>query len=1417
LTQTPPPDAAPEHPAKVEKRRRTRLQLLGLIAGVTLGVLLLLIGVTVVGGRMYLVSGPGRELITGFVQGKQIGRYGRINVEGLSGDLFDDFTIRRVTVTDAKGVWLDARNVRVDWSYWALVSRRFHATEITAQKVQLIRRPQVEPPTTPPKPPPLAIDIDKFSGELELLEGFSKEYGRWKMEGEANVPRFGPKSGRIAADSLNRPGDFLRGTFSMGRGFDSLRLNLVANEKQGGPLAGSLGFSPDQPFTARAVIDDEGLRAFVRTGEFTPVTLRGRFDPSGSTLSGFFDFSGSDLLDPFVRKVGRTARFGFSAVPERGRAGVYGVAWELLSDNLNSRAGGLIRLSDRQILDDGFRIQLDTPNLTRLAGQEIAGPAAYEGVFTGDAQNWRLVGDVTLNGAELASYRATRLSGPLTVEAINGRYELEGEARVTGGAAEGVIGGLLGSEPRARFQATRLVDGGLLLRDLDLRGRALTLRGSGARNIAGGLSFRGRADITEVSRIRPGARGRFGGTLQAASARSGAPWSLSLDGRGRGLNIGLGELDRVLGAAPRLQFTGQLNKDRVLVRQARLTGAQGRADAEGVLNLGGRMRLAVDWSARGPFAVGPVELAGDMSGDGALTGTLARPQADLRARFDRAEVGPLDLTQANLVLRFRRGADGSDGRAAITAGSNYGPAEARGNFAFGGGRIRLSDVSLNAGGVTAQGAITLANRFPSSADLTFTARPGAFIVSGQADGRIRLTEGAGGETAILNVTASNLRPTGSAYTIRTLQLNGQGTLDRLPFTLVTNVGGPTPVQFDGSGVYSRQNRAQSVTLTGAGRVREVAFSTRAPAVIAIAGDGRAAKLDLAVGGGVLLADLRQDSRAALLQADLTSVELGSIAPDLRGRVTGTVSLRGQGSDLSGSANVTLAELRSVDAPRGLAVDARLDATLVDDQLRLRADGRSNGALQATADVVLPVDASAAPLRFAIARTRPMSGEVTAQGQIQPIWDLFVGGGRSLAGQVSARAALGGTLNEPRLNGRLDLTQGSFDDSWSGVRLREVALSSRFDDEVAVVERFTATDGGEGSATGQGQLGLRVGSASNLQLTLARFQVIDNDIAQARASGPVRATRAADGKIELSGRLDIDEARIEPNLPGSNGIVRMEVIEINKPGGDAEPEEERAETRARSPIALDIVLRSPNDNVRVVGRGLNVFLDVNARVQGTASDPILTGRAEVARGDWEFAGRRFVFDEDGFVTLSTDPRLIRLNLSATREDPAITATVNVTGTAARPEIQLTSSPALPEDEILSQVLFGRSASQLSAFEAAQLAASVGSLAGGGGFDVLGNLRELAGLDRLSFSGEASSLQVAGGRYITDDVYLEVIGGGDAGAAVQVEWQVRRNVAVTSRFGGEGDASLSVRWRRESGRPDGRRDGRPNRNRDQSALP
>lgn len=1417
-TPTPPPEEAPEPasseptalPAAPDKAAASRplWRKVLTFAGIGLGIVLVLVLATLIGGRMYLSTDGGREQLRSFISGKKVGRFGRIHIEGLHGDVLGDFTIDRLTITDAEGVWLEAKAVQIDWKSSPLLTRRFQANEVKAETIRLIRRPIVEPPTEPSGPQPIAVDIDAFTSDVILEEGFSKQYGHWRLTGDLFLPRRGQKQAHINAFSVSRPGDFLRVDAELGDSLDKLDLNVQAREALGGPIAGALGYSPDRRFTADIVVNNRVVDAVVRSGNYTPLTAKGRFSDTGARLGGNVDLAGSDLFAPLVSRLGRTARFGLASVPIADDEDQHGLAWTLTSENLTSRGQGVVNIKDRSSAD-GLDLQVSTPSLTRLIGTTLGGAADYRGHLTGDLRRWDIDGAIDLLAADLASYRAQRVRGPLDLSSRNGRIEARAELAAQGGSTQGIIGALLGASPQAKLTVVRTTDGNLLLEHIDGHGRALDLTGSGGRGLDGSLRFRGQADITDVGALYRQGRGGFSGTISAFSRRPGQPWEITYDGRGRRLAVGMEELDRLLGDQPRLQLKALMRKGQIELDPANLTGAKGQATARGLVHYDGRLQLALDWTADGPFGVGPVAVDGTMAGEGALTGTLAEPRADLRVRGPSITAAGLTMTETDLILSFRKGRDGSDGRFSLTGASAYGPARARSSFYLGGRHLRLTDVELDAGGVSARGAVSLSNNFPSSADLDFTARPGAFLSSGTADGRIRLTEDGGNNSAIVDVTASNVRLAGGSYVIRTLRLNGRGTLDRLPFTVAADIGGANPVRFDGTGAYSRSDTgSHALSLDGSGRVRDIAFETRSPIIVAQAGDGQVARVDLAVGGGTLIGEMRKDSAGAVINADLSAVEMGSLISDLRGRVTGRVAIQGRGDRLTGSASMALSNLRSVDAPADVAVDGTLNAILNDETLLLDFQAEDEGSVTAQANLVLPVIASAAPLRLVIPRERTMDGTIAIQGQVQPIWDVFMGGERSLSGVVDLQADVGGTLNDPRLTGRFNLNQGGFRDSSTGLRLRDVTLASRFDDTTALIQRFSASDGSGGAVTGDGRIGLREGSGSSFQLDLERFRIIDNDIAEARASGPLTVVRDADGLIKLAGEIAIDEARIEANPVGSTGIVRMDVIEINRPGGD--DIERTVSSSTRPSVAMDIRLTSPNGNVRVVGRGLNLELGLNAHVTGTISEPRLAGSARVVRGDYEFAGKRFVFDDRGTVTLSTDPERIRLNLTAVREDPALTATIRITGTAARPEIELSSAPALPQDEILSQVLFGRSASQLSAFEAAQLAAGVAALAGGGGFDIMGNLRELAGLDRLSFGGEASALTVAGGRYITDDVYLEIIGGGEEGAAVNVEWKVRRNLSVSSRFNGNGDASLAIRWRRQS-RPPGSRtdDTRPNR--------
>ena len=100
--------------------------------------------------------------------------------------------------------------------------------------------------------------------------------------------------------------------------------------------------------------------------------------------------------------------------------------------------------------------------------------------------------------------------------------------------------------------------------------------------------------------------------------------------------------------------------------------------------------------------------------------------------------------------------------------------------------------------------------------------------------------------------------------------------------------------------------------------------------------------------------------------------------------------------------------------------------------------------------------------------------------------------------------------------------------------------------------------------------------------------------------------------------------------------------------------------------------------------------------------------------------------------------------------------------------MSAEPSLPEDEVLSRVLFGRSPSQLTGLEAARLAAALAQLSGGGGFDLMGGIENITGLDSVDVSQtDGGQFQVATGRYLSDDVYLELSSTASGAPGVSVE--------------------------------------------------
>ena len=84
------------------------------ITAVAVSILLLLLGVLAT-TRYGVLIPQVQLLIEARTDGLKIGRLGRLKIEGLSGDVWRNFQVRRLTLRDEKGVWLEAKNVHLSW------------------------------------------------------------------------------------------------------------------------------------------------------------------------------------------------------------------------------------------------------------------------------------------------------------------------------------------------------------------------------------------------------------------------------------------------------------------------------------------------------------------------------------------------------------------------------------------------------------------------------------------------------------------------------------------------------------------------------------------------------------------------------------------------------------------------------------------------------------------------------------------------------------------------------------------------------------------------------------------------------------------------------------------------------------------------------------------------------------------------------------------------------------------------------------------------------------------------------------------------------------------------------------------------------------------------------------------------------
>ncbi|MEL6980466.1 MAG: translocation/assembly module TamB domain-containing protein [Pseudomonadota bacterium] len=578
--------------------------------------------------------------------------------------------------------------------------------------------------------------------------------------------------------------------------------------------------------------------------------------------------------------------------------------------------------------------------------------------------------------------------------------------------------------------------------------------------------------------------------------------------------------------------------------------------------------------------------------------------------------------------------------------------------------------------------------------------------------------------------------------------------------------------------------------------RDAAIALAEPTRLRLRGGGvRLEETRLTVNDGAVTlrgaAGRRLEAEIAFEETPLDVLGALGLAPISAGRVNGAAALSSRAparldADLRASGVDLGASGLRVAAETGF--DAALTASWRGGPLSLAAEIAPPGAAPLTLEARAPLTPGPVPT---LSPAAPIEGRLAWEGEAARLWALAPTEAALLEGPLTLDLGLGGTVAAPALEGFAALSGGRLQIVATGTDLRALDARIEASPEGAARLRLTARDAegpeaGGLALTAESDLG---GGGAVFDATFDRAALLRREDASARVDG--RLSGAIGGAAPgIVGALEIGPA--EFRLIGG-GVTAPPLIETRDRRG---PPPERAPRPGRDAVSatpLDIKVAMPR-RIFARGRGLDSEWEGDLAVSGVLGAPRIVGTVTARRGAFSFAGSPFAIR--GSEILFTGPPIPELAIRLTRDTGEIEGAIEVTGPATQPEIGFSATPELPEDEVLPQLIFGRSLSQLTSLEAAQLASGLAALTSGKP-GALEAARDLVGVDKLSVgAGDSGQTRVSAGTYVAPGVFVEAQEGVDpADRAVRVEIEVAPQIRLDGEAGAAGDVGVGLEWRRD----------------------
>ncbi|KQT45871.1 hypothetical protein ASG47_13070 [Devosia sp. Leaf420] len=411
-------------------------------------------------------------------------------------------------------------------------------------------------------------------------------------------------------------------------------------------------------------------------------------------------------------------------------------------------------------------------------------------------------------------------------------------------------------------------------------------------------------------------------------------------------------------------------------------------------------------------------------------------------------------------------------------------------------------------------------------------------------------------------------------------------------------------------------------------------------------------------------------------------------------------------------------------------------------------------------------------------------------------------GGQLSGTANFNADVSGSISAPQFGGSVSVAGAGYIDPELNLRLTGITGRASLAGTQARIENLSANLSTGGSASASGTVGISGQFPADLSVSINSARYSDGEIFLATVSGGLRLTGNLLGTPLLAGNVTIENANITVPEGFGGGTPLIDVRHINTPPAVSQTLQRARIDAAGAPVPqtrsagllLDVNVNAPNQ-IFIRGRGLDAEVGGSVRLAGPLNNIQPVGAFSLERGRLSVLGQRLDF-ETGTVTLvgDLDPQLYFV---ARTEGDNITVFVTISGRASAPDVSFSSNPSLPQDEVLSRLIFKRSMGELSPIQLAQLAGAAAELVGGGGGGgLVDGLRGAAGLADLDVVTDAQgNVGVQAGTYLQDNVYLGVTAGANGQSKVSINLDVTDDLVVRGAAGQDGNSSVGVYYEQD----------------------